>query len=159
MPDLVTHFTVAYLLKRPNRWAQFRVPFYLGAILPDLLSRPVYILFPKAYPVVYSFHTPAMVVLFSLLLAEFFEPSLRRGVRLNLLLGVGTHFGLDLFQRSVSGSYKWLYPLQFETFDFGFFWPDESVRLVPLWIIILAAAEFYAWWRERKNRRPGFRSG
>lgn len=153
MPDLVTHFTAAYLLKRPSRWARFRVPFYLGAILPDLLSRPVYILFPKSYPMVYSFHTPVMVVLFCLLLAEFFEPSLRPGVRLNLLLGGSTHFGLDLFQRSVSGSYNWLYPFDLETFSLELFWPDESVRLVPLWIVLLAAAESYAWWRKRKDRR------
>jgi hypothetical protein len=102
MPDLITHFAAAYILKAPNRWSLFRVPFYIGALLPDLLTRPLQIVFPPLGKAVYSLHAPISVVLFCFLLAQFFKKDIRAGVRTNLLLGSFLHFGLDLLQKKQS---------------------------------------------------------
>lgn len=141
MPDLVTHFTAAYLLKIPRRWSRFRVPFYLGAILPDLMSRPFYIVYPPAGYFIFSLHTPVILIVVCFLIAQFFEREIRSGVRANLLLGIALHFSLDLLQKTTIAGYFWLFPFSWKDLDLGLFWPHESIRLVPVWIGLVIALE------------------
>lgn len=142
MPDLVTHFAAAYFLKVPNRWSRFRVPFYFGALLPDLLARPISILYSPAGYAMYSFHTPVVSVIVCLLIAQFFEREIRTGVRTNLLLGIALHFSLDIFQKHITASYYWLFPFSWKTFNLGLFWPEDSLKLVPVLFILLIVVEF-----------------
>ena len=141
MPDLITHFAAAYILKTPSRWSRFRVPFYLGAILPDLLSRPFYILYPPATYIVYSLHTPVISAVICLLIAQFFEGEIRSRVRTNLLLGITLHYGLDLLQKHVIVPYFWFFPFSWKTFELGLFWPEDSLQLVPVWISLVLIIE------------------
>jgi len=155
MPDLVTHFTSAYILKIPDRWARFRVPFYLGALLPDLLSRPWTIIHPPASHLVYSLHTPLMTAIICLLIAQLFEEDIRPSVRVNLLLGVTLHFSLDILQKQATIAYYWLFPFSWKTFGLGLFWPEDTVRLVPLWVGLILTIEAVLQFRKkfiRKNR-------
>lgn len=151
MPDLVTHFTSAYILKIPDRWAHFRVPFYLGALLPDLLSRPWTIIYPPASHLVYSLHTPLITAIICLLIAQFFEEDIRSRVRVNLLLGITLHFSLDILQKQATVAYYWLFPFSWKTFELGLFWPEDTVRLVPLWAGLILMIEVVL--RYRKARR------
>ena len=142
MPDLVTHFAAAYFLKVPNRWSRYRVPFYVGALLPDLLARPLSILYPPAGYAMYSLHTPVVSVIVCLLIAQFFESEIRMGIRANLLLGIALHFCLDIFQKHITASYYWLFPFSWKTFNLGLFWPEDSLKLVPMLIILMIVVEF-----------------
>ncbi len=153
MPDLITHFAVAYILKIPRGWSRFRVPFYLGAILPDLLTRVFVILYPPSDYVVYSFHTPIVSIVVCLLIAQFFDKSIRAGVRANLLLGIILHFGLDVLQRHVIVPYFWLFPFSWKTFELGLFWPEESLRLMPLWLVLVIIIEAAIQIQKRTKRR------
>ena len=141
MPDLITHFAAAYFLKIPRGWSRFRVPFYFGAILPDLLTRSFVILYPPSDSVVYSFHTPVVSVVVCLLIAQFFEKGIRSGMRTNLLLGITLHFGLDILQRHVIVPYFWFFPFGWKTFELGLFWPEDSLNLVPLWVSLMLVIE------------------
>lgn len=141
MPDLITHFSAAYFIKIPRHWSRFRIPFFLGAILPDLLCRPFMIVYPKSASFVYGFHSPLVLVIISLLIAQFFSGEIRPRVRINLLLGVGLHLVLDLFQRQVIVAYYWFFPFSWKTFDLGLFWPEDSLRLVPLWLSLMLIIE------------------
>jgi len=141
MPDLVTHFAAAYFLKVPNRWSRFRVPFYLGALLPDLLARPLSILYSPSGYAMYSLHTPVVSVIVCLLIAQFFEREIRTGVRANLLLGIALHFCLDIFQKHITVSYYWFFPFSWKTFELGLFWPEDSLKLVPVLVILMIIAE------------------
>ncbi len=59
-----------------------------------------------------------------------------------LLAGSGFHFLLDLLQKTVlAGNYYWFFPFSFERFQFGLFWPDESVFAIPLLLILALGAE------------------
>lgn len=153
MPDLVTHLAAAYFLKVPRGWARFRVPFYLGAILPDVLTRSVVILYPPSDRAVYSVHTPVVSVVLCLLAAQFFEKKIRPGVRVNLLMGITLHFGLDFLQRHVISTYYWFFPLSFKTFELGLFWPEDSLKLVPLWLVLIAVVETAIHIKKRVQKR------
>jgi len=141
MPDLVTHFTSAYILKIPRRWSQFCVAFYIGVFLPDLLSRPLLILLPQWDRGIISVHTPAVTAVFCLLIAQFFDENIRSGVRTNLLLGAMLHFCLDFLQIQIIESYFWFFPFSWKTFDFGLIGPEESLKLVPFWIALVILIE------------------
>lgn len=153
MPDLITHFAAAYIMKIPRGWARFRVPFYLGAILPDILTRSFVIIYPPSDYVVYSIHTPIVSAVVCLLIAQFFEKEIRPGVRTNLLLGITLHFGLDILQRHVIVPYFWLFPFSWKTFELGFFWPEESLRLIPLWLALVITIEVVIQIQKRIKKR------
>jgi len=141
MPDLITHFASAYFVSRSSRFARYRISFYLGVLLPDLTTRPLYIIFPPASRVVYSMHTPIFVFLLCLLIAEFFQRNIRAYIRIGLLLGSTLHFGLDILQKHLITSYYWLYPFSWASTDFGFWWPDQFLKIVPLWILLILMCE------------------
>ncbi|UCC40167.1 MAG: hypothetical protein JSV96_01545 [Candidatus Aminicenantes bacterium] len=153
MPDLVTHFAAAYFLKIPHSWARFRVPFYLGALLPDLLARSLTILYAPAGRALYSLHTPFVSVIVCFLIVQFFEREVRAGVRTNLLMGVTLHFCLDIFQKHVTGSYYWFFPFNWRTFNIGLIWPEDSLRIVPVLIIVMIAVEVTIQIQKRIKRK------
>lgn len=141
MPDLTTHLALTHLTSRPLRLGGARLPLYVGALLPDLLTRPFYILFPPAYFVVYSLHTPLATAIVALLLAELCVEELRRQVRTGLLVGAALHFALDLLQRQVGTGYYWLFPFSWKSFSLGLFWPEESLRWLPFLLGAVALIE------------------
>ncbi len=152
MPDLITHTAAAYFIIRSQRWQKYRTLFYLGAILPDILSRPFYILFPKLFKLTTAVHTPIFVVIFCLLLSQLFEQSLRKAVFWALSIGSSLHFSMDLCQRHLIGGYFWLFPFSWRTFEFGLFWPEDTVRLIPVWLGLILASEGILWWKNKRNQ-------
>jgi hypothetical protein len=141
VPDLVTHVVSAYLVRRPGEVfrpsesdADGRALFYMGVMLPDLLSRPWYILFPSVHDWVFAFHTPAGMVAVAGLLASRFEKPLRQTAFRLLAAGGVLHFLLDCLQKQVTPNNFWLFPFSYRNFGIGLFWAGEAVRLVPLWL-------------------------
>jgi hypothetical protein len=141
MPDLVTHTAAAYFAMRSPRFQQLRVLFYLGTILPDLLSRPLHILWPQMLFFTVAIHTPIFMVVFCLLLTEFFAPPMRRTVFAYLYAGVILHFLLDALQRHLGDGYYWLFPFSWKSFELGLFWPETSVACIPLWLMMIFMME------------------
>ncbi len=155
MPDLTTHLALTHVVSRPLRLGSVRLPLYLGALLPDLLTRPFYILYPPAYYVVYSLHTPVATALAALLIAEFFAPELRAQVRVGLLAGSAFHFALDLLQKQLGPGYYWLFPVSWKSFNLGLFWPEESLRWLPLTIAAVPLIEAGLFVHSRVRRTKG----
>jgi hypothetical protein len=135
MPDLVTHTFAAYVVTRFGPWGAARFLFYLGTILPDVVSRPVYILMPRWYEYTIALHTPLFIALLGLLLSEGFAPALRATARKALLAGAGLHFLLDMMQRHLSGGYLWLFPFSWRTFELGWFDTEATVGWTPVWVV------------------------
>jgi len=132
MPDLITHVAGAYLAKRSLGIAGKASLFYLGAILPDLLSRPVHIVWPALFPSTQPLHSPIGVFLSCWLIALFFREDQRRTVF--WLLGGGSlvHFLFDMLQKHLVGGYAWFYPFSFHFYSFGFIRPEDPLYFLPL---------------------------
>ncbi len=150
MPDLVTHTAAAYFLSRSRRFEQVRALFYLGALLPDLLARPIYILFPKLFFFTVAIHTPAFMIIVTLLFSEFFPGKSRSAAATWLFAGIMLHFMLDFFQRHLLTGYYWLFPFSWRSFELPLFWPETPVRFIPLWIALIAATEAALFLRKRR---------
>lgn len=142
MPDLVTHTAAAYFAGRPFLDRHKRILLYLGAILPDVLTRPFYILIPNLYYYTIGIHTPIFMLIVIALFAEFFEPGIRKTAFLYLLLGVLFHFALDILQKHLSTGYYWLFPFSWHSFEIGLFWPNQVIPFIPLWILGVFVMEF-----------------
>jgi hypothetical protein len=145
MPDLVTHTAAAYFLVRSPGFQRFRVLFYLGTILPDLLARPLHILWPQLLFYTLAIHTPFFMLIFCLMLSEFFAQPLCRTIFTYLYAGVVLHFLLDALQRHLGDGYYWLFPFSWKSFEIGLFWPETLVTFIPLWLLLIITMEGILW--------------
>ncbi len=144
MPDLITHTAVAYFFSRGSRIIKNSTLFYVGTILPDILTRAFFILFPKTYFAVYPFHTPLGLLLVCLLFSFFFKEAQRKEVFLSLIAGGWLHLCLDLLQKHLEPSYALLFPFSWRTFEIGVFLPEHIVMCAPLWVAAICVNEFFA---------------
>jgi hypothetical protein len=145
MPDLVTHLCSAQLARR-GLFGRFFPLFALGAILPDILSRPAHILFPATYGFVHPFHSPVVCILYCAFIALLFVPALRRASFTCLLAGVALHLALDAFQKQLGPEYLWLFPFSWRSGCIGLFWPEQALFFLPVTLGVTAAVTA---WRRR----------
>ena len=162
MPDLFTHFALAYLPARatepaaspPWRLWPTAALFCLGAILPDLVSRGPGFLGVNHY-VTGALHSPAVLLLVVYLLSLLFQARVRRLVFVSLASGVGLHLLLDLLQRHIAGGdYYWFFPFSWRSFALGLFWPSDSVLAIPALVLIILLWEMACWLRRRHAAQP-----
>jgi hypothetical protein len=138
MPDLATHVLATHLVSRIRLpWRALCVPLLLGAILPDVLTRPLYMLFPKWFWFFFPLHSPFVLVFVCYILSFLFEERLRVKAFVAMYVGVLFHIGLDLLQKSVAQAYAPLFPFSWISWSAGLFWPDESLLLLPVLLIII----------------------
>jgi len=147
MPDLVTHLAAGFLSGRPLRLARSAVVFYLGALLPDLLSRPFHIPFPAVFPATQPFHSPFVLFALCWLAALFFRADQRSRIFWLLYGGCWTHLLLDMLQVHLIGGYAWLAPFSWRTYSIGFLGPEDFLRFLPLSIPLILLAFVLAWRR------------
>ena len=161
MPDLVTHVAINHIIRRPFDLSRTQTPifplrtlFYLGTILPDILTRPWYIIFPETHHWTFLFHTPLGMFITTGLLTLLFESSLRKKAFVNLSAGAGLHFLLDASQKQVVGNNYWLYPFSWKDFGFGIAWAGDFVDRIPLLIALVVILEAFIYlWRKRTHRQ------
>lgn len=137
MPDLLTHTLAIYPLK--HRFPKMFSILLLGTVLPDIVGRTPGILLPYQSAINWlgmALHTPILLVLISLLLSFFFPENLRKKTFLYLMIGVFAHLFLDLFQKTLTYGYFWLFPFSFASFNIPLIWPNDSIYLIPLFVII-----------------------
>jgi len=128
-----------------------RLLFYLGTILPDILTRPWYILIPATHDWSFPFHTPAGALLACGILALLFEPGLQKAAFTRLSLGMVLHFILDGFQKQIIGNNFWLYPFSWKDFGYGVLWAGELMRYIPMWIALVVLMELIIAFCRRKQ--------
>lgn len=161
MPDLVTHTIFAYIIRKRKWTPHFLIIFLIGAMLPDLVSRPFTILFDEYQYLFNTFHTPIALILISYLISLFFSDDIKRKVFVILLFGVFTHLFLDLFQINVkTEGYGWLFPFSKFDFQIGLFWAEDSL-LVLHWTIaiflidIIFEKRIFKFFRSKRNLLRG----
>jgi hypothetical protein len=159
MPDLVTHVALGHLIVRS--WdltahkpvpSSLRLLFYLGILLPDILTRPWYILFPVIKNWTIALHTPMGIVPVCAIIALLFRPGLRRRGFLFLWAGTCAHFLLDTFQKHITDNNFWLFPFSWNHTGIGLAWADEFMDLLPLWIGLALAVELLVRIFSRKGK-------
>ncbi|MEA1928149.1 MAG: hypothetical protein U9N73_08065, partial [Candidatus Auribacterota bacterium] len=150
MPDLITHVAGAYLVKKGFRITKFLVLFYLGSMLPDLVSRPFHILWPRTLFAAQAFHSPIGIFLICWMISLFFREDQRKPVFFLLFFGSMIHMIMDAGQKHLIGGYIWFFPFSIKTYTLGLFWPEDSVRFLPYTVLIVLIILGISKWRERR---------
>lgn len=136
MPDLLTHFVTAYGTRELEARRRLSYWFLIGAVLPDVLTRPWTIVMPSSYWFTMPFHTPIGLLLVSLSISLLVAGRVRSGVFFNLLVGSYLHVVLDILQAHIAGGYYLFFPFSWRSFEVGIMWPEDSLYLLPLWIVL-----------------------
>jgi len=161
MPDLISHIAFSHIttrifeFKSKSRFGiQSRILIYLGTILPDLLTRPIYIIFPETSDWIIPFHTPIGSLITCGLISLLFIPSFRLKAFFLISFGTVLHFFLDSFQRHLTGGNLFLFPFSWKRVEFGLVWSDQTILFIPLWLLLVIAVEtiFFAIKKSRSNR-------
>ncbi|MDP8214135.1 MAG: metal-dependent hydrolase [Candidatus Euphemobacter frigidus] len=152
MPDLVTHVAGAYLVKRGVKITRYAALFYLGAMLPDLASRPLHIIWPRTLLASQAFHSPVGVFLICWLVSLFFRVDQRKRVFFLLIAGSFLHLVMDSGQKQLEGGYLWFFPFSMKTCSLGLFWPEDSVRFLPYTAIAVLIVYGFSKWREGREK-------
>jgi hypothetical protein len=127
-------------------------------MLPDLMSRPWYILRPSVHDWVVAFHTPAGMLAACAAASLLFERGLRGKAFLWLSLGAALHFAVDSLQKQVTGNNFWLFPFSWKNFGTGLFWAGDAIPLVPVWAGLVLCMELY-FHRRKSNLMRRAREG
>lgn len=137
MPDLLTHTLFVYPLKYKLNSC---TPIVLmGAILPDVFARIPGVLLPHRSFISWAqaaLHSPFSILIICYFASLFFEEKVRKTAFKYLLLGAFSHLFLDLFQKTLTRGYFWLFPFSFDSFSFSLIWPNDTVYLVPFLILL-----------------------
>jgi len=156
MPDLVTHVALSHLVSRPFEWRHqkkttvpMRILFYLGTILPDILTRPWYIIYPPTMEWTYPLHTPFGMLIICLMLMLFFKSDLRKKAFLALYSGSLFHFFLDGLQTHLTYTEHWLYPFSWRGFGLHIMWAEDILLLIPVWLFLIVVLEIIMRGRKR----------
>ena len=160
MPDLITHvalshfFVRGYELKKKtvNNWP-WRLLFYFGTILPDILTRPFYILFALKNNWTVGLHTPLATLAVCGIIALFFAQPLRKKVFHFLAAGNLAHFLLDSFQKHLIPQSYWLLPFSWRNYHWGFLYPNQFMSLIPLWLGLVVVFEVVVYLITRQSRK------
>lgn len=138
MPDLVTHLASGYVAAIPLRQrATLRLAILTGVLLPDLLTRPFYIIWPQTYEFVRPLHTPFTYAIACWMLTQLFASrSLRRVIFTGWLLGGLLHFAADALQQQFLKPYLWLFPICRCETHWGLFGPEASLDVLPVTLLL-----------------------
>lgn len=151
MPDLITHTVAAYMIRSRKIKVHNLIIYLIGAMLPDLATRPFMILVPKTQHFFQAFHTPVALALIIYGIVQFFDKKIRLTVARMLSYGTLTHLFLDMFQDSVADrGYGWFFPFSYLDFRIGLFWPEDSVAIVPILLLVFFIDFFYSKYRNKK---------
>jgi len=173
MPDLMTHMTAAYLVKRAVSPRRHMLSFVAGATLPDLVSYvPLFAVgigmslqrigllqapglppWLGRLPCLFApFHGILPFFLLCWMAALFFPRESRRGVFLNLVLGAALHFVMDLGQVSHNPVGYLLYPLSHKSFSLEWFGSESSLVAAPVLAALAAAVLAHDGLRARRRK-------
>lgn len=137
MPDLITH--TLFVLPLRYRYKKALLFILLGTILPDILGRIAGV-FMSGSPIVgwyqLSIHTPFPMLLFIYAFSFLFLQKEREKVFLFLIFGTFAHFFLDFFQKTITFGDLCLFPFSFKSFQIPLIWPDDTIFLIPLFVLI-----------------------
>ena len=133
MPDTLTHLLIAIPIGRWFFQRPWRYIFYLGAVLPDLLSRGLSGLFQNSRDYFVPLHTPTGLIIFAILFASFFERRYFGKTFFYISMGFAFHFIPDALQYHLyGGAYLWFFPFSWRTYYGGFFDPIASLYFLPV---------------------------
>jgi membrane-bound metal-dependent hydrolase YbcI (DUF457 family) len=151
MADLLVHYALNRAVSLGARNAVLGECLILGAVLPDVLSKPFDVVLRLGWATTAT-HAPLIWVALAYAAASLFREPLRPPAFLGLLLGSWLHLAVDLLRDAMGGgTIALLYPFAFDQYEaVGLYCSDTSINLYPAALGLLVIAEIL---NARRRRR------
>ena len=157
MPDWITHLLAAWMLCTilSFRYKQinpaYTVVCMAGALIPDTFKIviPLGLFGINIQNVIMPFHLPVGSLAIAGLFTLFFKDHKKLVLSL-LVLGVATHYALDLLLTNLGGGMALLFPFSWKTWAFNFI-PDDDWHITLLAMGLTAVVYVVTGWVRRRN--------
>jgi hypothetical protein len=150
MPDWFTHTLVGWIVGKTTKIEVSLV--VAGSLIPDISKIYIgfnWLLDSKTQDVFLPIHTPFGAFLIVCAIACLF-PEIKKAL-IPLVVGVSTHFILDLLLMNISGGIPLLFPFSWEGWQFNIIRSDDYMVTV---YAIIAAVVVYIVYKIYEKRRP-----
>lgn len=158
MPDWITHLLAAWMIctilsfKYKQINPAYTVVCMVGALIPDTFKIviPLGIMGIHAENFFMPFHLPMGSFIIALIFTLFFKERKKLVLSL-LLLGVATHYALDLLLINLNGGMALLFPFSWDTWALNVI-PDDDYHITILAMGLAVVVYFVSSWFKRKNK-------
>jgi len=157
MPDWLTHSLVGWITGKTTK--QEISLIVLGSLLPDLDKLSLvfnWILNTRTEAFFLPLHTPVGAVLVACVAALFFR-SIKQAF-LPLVIGIATHFVVDVIFFEVGGGLQVLFPMSWETWQLDLIPLTDYDYMITLYAIIASILVYllYAIFKKKGRRKIVF---
>ena len=158
MPDWITHLLAAWMIctilsfKYKQINPAYTVVCMVGALIPDTFKIviPLGIMGIKAENILMPFHLPIGSLIIASLFTLFFKDHKKLVLTL-LVLGVATHYALDLLLINLDGGMELLFPFSWNSWALNVI-PDDDYHITILAIgLALVVYSVSFWVRKRRD--------
>jgi membrane-bound metal-dependent hydrolase YbcI (DUF457 family) len=156
MADLLVHYAVGRAAAAGARSAVVAECLILGAVLPDVLSKPFELIFRLGWASAAT-HSLIPWAALAYAAAHLFRAPLRPAAFLGILLGGWIHFGADMLRDALGmGAVPLLYPFSLGMVEAGgLYHSEDTLQYAPFALGAIAVVEAWTWWRGRRPSGTG----
>ena len=158
MPDWITHLLVAWMIctilsfKYKQINPTYTVVCMVGALIPDVykITIPLGVMGIHAENLLMPLHLPVGSLIIAAIFTLFFKEQKKLVLSL-LVLGVATHYVLDLLLINLNGGMVMLFPLSWDTWSVNVV-PNDDWHITLLAMGLAVVVYFVSYWfKNRKN--------
>jgi len=150
IPDWLTHSLIGWITSKPTKLDAGLL--VIGSLIPDISKISlVFSLFNKNYAYFLNpIHTPIGALLIAVLFALFFH-NIKKAF-IPLIIGIATHFILDLFLLNVSGGMPFVFPFSWDEWQLNLIRSDDYSMTILAVLAALVIYIIYFYYEKRKSK-------
>jgi hypothetical protein len=152
MPDILTHLLITHLSVRVphvfnNKYLLFfyenRFMIYLGAILPDLISKPFQYISMTLYNVALPLHSPFCITIICYIISAVMYIGSKTKTFFILWIFSMFHILVDNLQKGVNPGYQTFFPFSVKRYGFNIISSDMFLIILGVLIVSVVSLEIY----------------
>jgi hypothetical protein len=160
MPDLITHITATHLATRIpglfkskiyEYYQEYRLLIFLGALFPDIISKPLQYISTTLYNFSFPIHSP-LVVLFAAFVVTRFVYINNKKCSFFTIAGFSMfHIFLDNLQQGLNPGYQTFFPFSLKRYGLNVISSEMYLYLMGVMVVLSGILELYYYIRKRKK--------
>lgn len=158
MPDLITHIAATHLIvKLPsifrdrilNYYNNYKSFIFLGAIFPDLISKPFQYISPKLYNFSLPLHSPFVVLITAYILTRFIYIQNKNTSFYTIAIFSVFHILLDNLQKGLNPGYQIFFPFSLKRYGLNLISSEIYIYIMLGLLSFSFIVEVYFYYRKK----------
>lgn len=158
MPDLITHIAATHLIVRLpsvfrnrilNYYNNYKSFIFLGAIFPDIISKPFQYISPRLYNFSLPLHSPFVVLITAYILTRFIYIKDKNTSFYTIAFFSVFHILLDNFQKGLNPGYQTFFPFSLKRYGFNLISSEIYIYIMIVLLFFSFIVEIYFYYKKR----------